>query len=127
NNICKTFPWFTEDTVLRLSITAEDSVTIGSGSMPVPGRVSVGTPGSLRKLKHAASPTGPTDVLTVGSIENHSVLQGRKDQLSQLRSQIALLKNQLTQLENGDKDGDGIVNKDDPFPKSRTDLESGST
>ncbi|CAH1385410.1 choice-of-anchor U domain-containing protein [Candidatus Nitrotoga sp. M5] len=126
-NICSTLPWFTEDTVLRLSATAEDSVTIGSGSMPVPGSVSVGTLDSLRKLKHVAQPTGPTDVLTVGAIEDHSVLQGRKDQLNQLKSQIALVKTRLTQLENGDRDGDGILNKDDPFPKSRTNFESGST
>jgi len=126
-NICSTIPWFTEDTVLRLSVTAEDSVTIGSGSMPIPGRVSVGTLDSLRKLKHVAPPTGPTDVLTVGAIEDHSVLQGRKDQLNQLKSQIALVKTRLTQLENGDRDDDGILNKDDPFPKSRTNFEAGST
>ncbi|TGD73467.1 hypothetical protein E4634_10580 [Mangrovimicrobium sediminis] len=84
------------------------------------GQISVGSDSLQRRVIHVATPEEASDVLTVGAMQDFSLLQERRAQLDQLQALLALLRERVTALETGDADGDGTPNIDDDHPLADT-------
>lgn len=100
--VCGPALWYAVERVLDFGDGAHDSVTLGGGSEPTAGQVSVGSPWLLRRLKHVATPTEASDVLTVRTLTTtDSVLSSdaRQAQIASLKSQLVLLVSQISALE----------------------------
>ncbi|SDT97101.1 choice-of-anchor U domain-containing protein [Halopseudomonas salegens] len=109
--------------VLGLGVASDGYVTLGREATIVAGEVSVGRSDSLRPVSHVAAAVDDTDVLNRHSMDAvllQTRLQARRDRLTELTEQVALLESMVNALEQSDPDGDGIPTIDDAFPLAAT-------